>query len=975
MMKNKVLILTIIAILTFLFSCSRSDTITEDEKEWLNQHQNLVVGLTTNAPPYQFINEKGEIGGVFIDFLTIIEKEIDYKFERTYNSDFSKLLEGTKTGTIDILLENQETEERKTFLKFTPSLVSHNHIIVVRNAANDIENIDDLEGRKIAVVNKFAIQEYLSKEYPTYTLVPLTSDVECLQAVLTGQVDAYICQQAVATYYIDKDGISGLKIVGEVNYRNELAIASRKSLDTLNTILIKAVNTISNKERQQVYSNWLSFTVQPFYHETKFLVTIFSIFIIIIFLAISFNRLLQKKVKQKTNELQKSKEKAEESELKIRELKRQSDLILDVAGEGIFGLDLEGRTTFINPTAAKMIGWEIDEILGKNHHQEVHHTKADGTPYPNDICPIYSAFKDGKYQREDNEIFWKKDGSSFPVEYISTPIRDENNIIIGAVVTFKDISERKEVEQKLLSAKVKAEENEDKFRTVFGDNNTIQFLIEPETGQIFDANQAACDFYGYEYSELISMNIQTLNQLSKEEIKYEMQEAKLLKRNHFEFRHKLANGTIKDVEVYSNAIIIDNRSVLISTIHDSTARKLVASELIKAKEKAEESDHLKSAFLANMSHEIRTPMNGILGFAELLKEPDLTGDKQQKYISIIEKSGERMLNIINDIVNISKIESGQMEVNIQESNINEQIEFIYTFFKPEVEAKGMQFSFRNSLPSKEAILKTDREKVYAILTNLVKNAIKYSEKGSIEVGYNKKANFLEFYVKDTGIGIPKDRQESIFERFIQADIADKKAYQGAGLGLSISKAYVEMLAGEIRVESKLGEGSSFYFTLPYQCEAIQVNKTKNKTIPRAKESPVNKLKILIVEDDRTSEELISIAVRKFGKEIIIARTGSEAVEACLKNPDIDLVLMDIQLPEMDGYEVTREIRKFNKDVIIIAQTAYALEGDKEKAIAVGCHDYLSKPIKTDELKEMIIKYVNEKYLTCTHTLKIMRAEK
>jgi len=813
MMKNKVLILTILVILTFLFSCSSSDTITENEKEWLNQHQNLVVGLTPNAPPYQFINEKGEIGGIFIDFLTIIEKKINYKFERTYNSDFSKLLEGTKTGTIDVLLENQETEERKTFLKFTPSLVSHNHIIVVRNSVNDIVNIDDLEGRKIAVVNKFAIQEYLSKEYPTYTLVPLTGDVECLQAVLTGQVDAYICQQAVATYYIDKDGISGLKIVGQVNYRNELAIASRKSLDTLNTILTKAVNTISTKERQQIYSKWLSFTVEPFYRETKFLLTIFSVFIIIIFFVISFNRLLQKKVKQKTNQLQKSKE--------------------------------------------------------------------------------------------------------------------------------------------------KAEENEDKFRTVFGDNHTIQLLIEYETGHIFDANQAACDFYGYEYSELITMNIQTFNQLSKEEINYEMQEAKLLKRNYFEFRHKLANGTIKDVEVYSNPIIIDNKSVLISTIHDITARKLAANELIKAKERAEESDHLKSAFLANMSHEIRTPMNGILGFAELLKEPSLTGSKQQKYISIIEKSGERMLNIINDIVNISKIESGQMEVNIQESNINEQIEFIYTFFKPEVEAKGMQFSFRNLLPSKEAILRTDREKVFAILTNLVKNAIKYSEKGSIEVGYNKKANFLEFYVKDTGIGIPKDRQDSIFERFIQADIANKNAYQGAGLGLSISKAYVEMLGGEIRVESKLGKGSSFYFTLPYQSEAIEVNKTKNE-IPPAQESPVNKLKILIVEDDEVSKELISIVVRKFVKEIIIAKTGSEAVEACLNNPDIDLVLMDIQLPQMDGYEATREIRKFDKDVIIIAQTAYALEGDKEKAIAVGCHDYLSKPINTDELKQMIIKYMNEK---------------
>lgn len=241
-------------------------------------------------------------------------------------------------------------------------------------------------------------------------------------------------------------------------------------------------------------------------------------------------------------------------------------------------------------------------------------------------------------------------------------------------------------------------------------------------------------------------------------------------------------------------------------------------ELIAAKEHAEQSDRLKSAFLANMSHEIRTPMNGILGFAGLLKEPNLTGEEQQEYIQIIEKSGARMLNIINDIVDISKIQSGLMEVSIKESNINEQIDYIYTFFRPEVEGKGMQFSYKNSLVSEESNIKTDREKLYAILTHLVKNAIKYSKEGAIEFGYIKRDETLEFYVKDTGIGIFKDSQAAIFELFIQADIGHRRAYQGAGLGLSIAKAYVEMLGGKIWVESEEGIGSTFYFTLPYNAE-------------------------------------------------------------------------------------------------------------------------------------------------------------
>lgn len=247
-----------------------------------------------------------------------------------------------------------------------------------------------------------------------------------------------------------------------------------------------------------------------------------------------------------------------------------------------------------------------------------------------------------------------------------------------------------------------------------------------------------------------------------------------------------------------------------------------------AKEKAEESDRLKSAFLANMSHEIRTPMNGILGFAELLKEPKLNDKEQLEYIGIIEKSGNRLLNIINDIIDISKIEAGQVEVNIVESNINDQIEYIDMFFRPEFERKGLKHSFKNGLSANESIIKTDREKIYAILSNLVKNAIKYTNTGSIEFGYDivrtqpgaaaQDQLFLQFYIKDTGIGIPKDRQKAVFERFIQADISDKMALQGAGLGLSISKAYVEMLGGKMWVESEPGSGTIFYFTIPYNSE-------------------------------------------------------------------------------------------------------------------------------------------------------------
>lgn len=258
----------------------------------------------------------------------------------------------------------------------------------------------------------------------------------------------------------------------------------------------------------------------------------------------------------------------------------------------------------------------------------------------------------------------------------------------------------------------------------------------------------------------------------------------------------------------------------VSMVSNFLNRLLAEEALNRAKEKAEESDRLKSAFLANMSHEIRTPMNGIIGFADLLKEPGLSGDEQQRYIQLIEKSGKRMLSIINDIVDISKIEAGLIQLNYKVVNINTKMEFIYSFFKPQADAKGLELRYTTSLQDPETLIRTDGEKLYAILTNLVKNAIKYTPAGSIEFGYtlDECRQYLYFYVKDTGIGIKADRHEAIFERFIQADIEDRMAYQGAGLGLAISKAYAEMLGGKIGVESEEGRGSTFYFYLPYTVE-------------------------------------------------------------------------------------------------------------------------------------------------------------
>ncbi|MBN1924885.1 MAG: response regulator [Prolixibacteraceae bacterium] len=258
----------------------------------------------------------------------------------------------------------------------------------------------------------------------------------------------------------------------------------------------------------------------------------------------------------------------------------------------------------------------------------------------------------------------------------------------------------------------------------------------------------------------------------------------------------------------------DDTDAFLTSIRDITELKKLLEELVLAREKAEENDKLKSAFLANMSHEIRTPMNGILGFAELLKESELSGEDKNQYLGIIQDAGERMLSIINNIIDVSKIESGQMEVSNSEININDILKYIFTFFKPQTDSKSLRFSYETEKMDEEITIVSDREKIYAILTNLIRNAIKFCDSGEIKFGYKINHPFIEFFVADTGSGIPKNRLEAIFERFIQADIENIMAKQGSGLGLAISKAYVEMLGGNMWVESTVGKGSTFNFSIP-----------------------------------------------------------------------------------------------------------------------------------------------------------------
>jgi signal transduction histidine kinase len=415
----------------------------------------------------------------------------------------------------------------------------------------------------------------------------------------------------------------------------------------------------------------------------------------------------------------------------------------------------------------------------------------------------------------------------------------------------------------------------------------------------------------------------------------------------------------------SASLIRDNndRPIGIATItQDITQRKAYEKALKTAKEKAEESDRLKSAFLANMSHEIRTPMNAILGFSELLKSEGITNEARDEYIKIITSKGNELMLIINDIIDISKIEAGDIQITISELVV---YEFLEDCFKEFSEEKDMMtrddIQLRLKLPEDaNPVINTDPSRLKQILYNLVNNALKFTHEGFIEMGCYLENGKVIFYVKDTGIGIAEEKRDIIFDRFRQVDESINSEFGGTGLGLAISRHLCTLLGGEIWLDSDLNQGSTFYFYLPLLENRVREPQISGSRRPGSKEGKAIDLfgkKILIAEDDPANYLFIESYLKGTRSEVTWAKDGEQLLEIFRDDPDFDLVLMDLRMPLLNGFEATKIIRKTHPDLPVIALTAYAFADDREKSFQAGCNDYLAKPVKLEELTETLMKYL------------------
>jgi two-component system sensor histidine kinase/response regulator len=377
------------------------------------------------------------------------------------------------------------------------------------------------------------------------------------------------------------------------------------------------------------------------------------------------------------------------------------------------------------------------------------------------------------------------------------------------------------------------------------------------------------------------------------------------------------------------------------------------SELIISRDKAQESDRLKTSFIQNISHEIRTPLNSILGFTELIADPDVPAEDKLDFVPLLKISSQRLMNTITDYVDIATIVSGNLDIKPQELDLIRECNIIKNRFEDLCMTKNLDFYFKNPESTERTRLSTDLEIFHKIMGHLIGNAIKFTKSGSITFGYKSIESDFEFFIKDTGIGIEKEAQVKIFESFMQENISNTRGFEGSGLGLSIIKGFLSQIGGKFRLESAKDEGTTFYFTLPFSLNVI----AKPVSVPFIIKTDSDMLPVfLIAEDDDTQRLYMESILKNHASRIYHASNGREAVEICRNHPEITIVLMDIKMPVMNGFDATREIKTFRKELTIIAITAYALRDDERRALDAGCDDYLAKPSSRDEFLKKLRNY-------------------
>ena len=925
--------------------------MTDAEKSWLNRHPVLKVGIDRDFPPYESIDKAGNYKGLVADYMALVEKRLGIKLGVVKDKSWAEVMEMAKQGELDMLSSAVNTPQRAQFLTFLPPFFSAPTVIVTGENADYVGALKNMSGKRVAIEKGYFLHDLLARDYPDIKRVEAENVRDALRRVANGEVDAYIGDALLVSRAIRETGMLTLRIVGQTEFLSHQSMAVSKQHPELHSILTKVLASISEEERRGINDHWTNLRVETGIN-TKTVLRYGTGAVALLLLIIFWNFRLRNEVKKR-----------EQAEERLKELNKFNESILlnSPLPMGVYAAN--GQCVLANEAYAELVGTSRESLLNQNIHN-IGSWQRSGL-----LDECLSALE--HYTQEQKEInvistFGKKVWVDCRIQSIH--LNSERHLLIQ----FVDLTERKKAEEELHRIS-------NLLDMIIENIPDMIFLKDTKELRFIRLNKAGENLLGYSREELLGKNDYDFFPKEQADFFTEKDRTVLRLREILDIPEEelltLHKGTrtlhTKKVPLFDST---GEPEFLLGISEDVTELKQIEKEKLQAlqgaKESAEAASRAKSEFLANMSHEIRTPMNAITGMAYLVMQTDLN-PQQQEYVSRLRGAANSLLGILNDILDFSKIEAGKMELEAVNFNLNNILNSVRDLVTVKAEDKKLELLFSKSSDT-PVFLIGDPLRLGQILNNLVGNAIKFTEKGQIVITVSPALQIskpdhiaLTFSVADSGIGMEKEQLERIFTPFAQADSSISRNYGGTGLGLSIVSRLLELKGSRLEVVSEPGQGSTFSFTAEFACSNVQAQQTSDSTedldgVAMDNRKQLCNVKVLLVEDNKVNQIVAKEMLRKFGVNVITANNGREAVEKVSSGEMFDLVLMDIQMPVMNGFEATAAIRKVKGELElpIIAMTAFAFSDERDKCLSAGMNDHVAKPVEPDRLYSVLIRWIS-----------------